>query len=133
MIRFLDNWGCEDESVDLLREAGTYKSVLELNRNSRVGADPSSAEPKEMLLVLTDLNVLWSTRDLGLGMRYSERISGPLEGGEKYGFTVVVKESIYNNTQNNVNTYPHPLQALLHSPQQLAISINPNKPQTLAE
>jgi hypothetical protein len=71
--------------------------VLKLDGNSHVGADPSSAEPKEMLLALTDLNPLCSTRDSGLGMRYAERISGPLEGGEKHGFMVVVKESIYNN------------------------------------
>jgi hypothetical protein len=62
-----------------------------------VGADPSSTEPKEMLLALTDLNVLRSTRDTGIGMRYAERISGLLKGGEKHDFTVVVKESIYNN------------------------------------
>ena len=55
-----------------------------------MGADPSSTEPKERLLASTDLNVLRSTRDTGIGMRYAERISGPLEGGEKPGFTVLV-------------------------------------------
>ena len=69
---------------------GIYESVLELEGNSHVGADPSSTEPKERLLASTDLNVLRSTRDTGIGMRYAERISGPLEGGEKPGFTVLV-------------------------------------------
>lgn len=50
-----------------------HESILELEGNSHVVADPLSKEPKEALLALTDLNVLHPTRGSGIGMRDVER------------------------------------------------------------